>query len=540
MNKGKTTRGTNSVLTAAIVLSVLVLINLVAQGRFFRIDLTADKQYTLTDATREAAGSLDDVVSIKVYFSDDLPSYLITLRQQIEDMLAEYKAWGKKNIEIEWQDPAGDPDLQRRCQVLGIPQVQLNIIEKDKAQVSNAYLGMAILYEDRSEVIPVVQNVENLEYDLTAALLKVYREEQQTVGVLGGTADTNLQTGLTVMAELLGQQYDVVEVNPGSGDPIPPDVKTLVIVRPDLVTDRAQFEIDQFLMVGGNILLFHDPITMAENSMYANARESRLRRMMRHYGIDVGRNLVLDRLNSPAAFSQGFMTFRIPYPFWPKFAGDGLSRTNPMVNQLEGIVFPWTSTVSAAGSVPDSVQIDTLLTTSPFGWIMTDRFDLNPQQRFPDQPTEPGDPIPTGVVATGRFPSFFAGKEVPSADGEEPVEGVIVSPVDREIIESGADARIVVFGSGQVALDDMINQFPSNTLLLQNAVDWLTLGDELISIRSRGATDRPLKELSENRKKILRYLVIFGIPVIVIIFGLVRSVHVRNRRAAMSEGANRR
>ena len=123
-------------------------------------------------------------------------------------------------------------------------------------------------------------------------------------------------------------------------------------------------------------------------------------------------------------------------------------------------------------------------------------------------------------------------------EGVGTIEGEEAPAVNRDIIETGVDARVVVLGSGNAALDDMLSQFPANTLLLQNAVDWLTLGDDLISIRSRGATDRPLKELSENRKTILRFLVTLGIPVLVVLFGLVRSVHIKNRRSAMSEGVN--
>ncbi len=538
MNTKKTTRGTNSILLVAIVLSLLVLINVIAQGFFFRIDLTADRQFTLTDATKNVVSNIDDVVNIKMYFSDDLPTYLVTLRQQIEDTLDEYKAWGKENLLIEWEDPGDDPDMQRRCQVMGIPKVQLNIIEKDKAQVANAYLGMAILYEDRSEVIPVVQSVENLEYDLTAALLKVYQEERAKVGVVAGPDDLTLEAGLTTVAELLGQQYDVVDIDPDSGRKIPGDMKTLLIVRPDEMTSRGLFEVDQFLMRGGNILLFHDPISMGANSMIATLRESGMHSLLAHYGIDVGRNLVLDRMNTQAAFSQGFMTFRIPYPFWPKIITEGISKSNPIVNQLEGLVLPWTSTVAAASQVPEGVTVDTLLTSSPYGWIMSDRFDLNPQQPFPDQPQEPVVPLPIAAVASGTFPSFFAGGEVPPVEGEEHVEEGLAPADNREITESGMEARIVVLGSGNAALDDMLSQFPANTLLLQNAVDWLTLGDELISIRSRGATDRPLKELTENRKTILRFLVTLGIPLIVILFGLVRSVHLRNRRTAIHKGAN--
>ncbi|NNE09968.1 MAG: hypothetical protein HKN20_15515, partial [Gemmatimonadetes bacterium] len=75
----RTTAGTNSFLLITVLLAALVLLNLLAQKKFFRIDLTEDKQYTLTDATRGRLAALDDVVNIDVYFSNDLPTYLVTL-----------------------------------------------------------------------------------------------------------------------------------------------------------------------------------------------------------------------------------------------------------------------------------------------------------------------------------------------------------------------------------------------------------------------------------------------------------------------------
>ncbi|MFH1278653.1 MAG: hypothetical protein ABIK65_09760, partial [Candidatus Eisenbacteria bacterium] len=220
------------------------------------------------------------------------------------------------------------------------------------------------------------------------------------------------------------------------------------------------------------------------------------------------------------------------YPYWVKVAPENVSEENPMVNQLSGMVLPWTSTVAAADTVPESVTVDTLVLTTEFGWTMTGTYDLNPQQRFPDAPREAVERLPLAVAAGGTFPSFFAGETVPPADGEGGEVG-IVSPADegREIVPVSPETQIVVFGTANMVMDDMIGQFPNNVVLLQNAVDWLTLGDELIAIRSRAAVDRPVREISERWKSIAKFLVIFGVPLLVILYGVVRYVRLRNHRA---------
>ncbi|NNE09918.1 MAG: GldG family protein, partial [Gemmatimonadetes bacterium] len=432
----------------------------------------------------------------------------------------EYGAYGRENLVIEWQDPDSDPEVERRCRALGIPQVQLNIIEKDKAQVANAYLGIAIQYEDRSEVIPIVQNVDNLEYELTAAIIKVYQREPKTVALVGGNPDVTLEAGLSVAKAELERQYEVVTADLASGA-IDPDVQTLVLVQPDALGAAARYAIDQFVMRGGAVLVYIDAIKLAEGLVAASPRESGIGDLLRHYGVEVGPNLVLDRTNESAAFNQGFITFSVPYPFWPKITRAGMNEKNPMVNQLEGLVMPWVSSVAASPDAPDAIAVDTLVSSSPFAWKMTDRFDLNPQQRFPNAPRDPQSAIPLAVVASGAFPSFHDEATI-AAEG---LDGA-------NFIATGAETRVVVVGTANAVLDEMIQQFPMNTLFLQNAVDWLTLGNDLISIRSRGATDRPLKEVSEKGKTWIRFLVTFGVPLLVILLGLVRWGQIRNRRAA--------
>jgi len=537
MDSKRRAQGANSILMIGIVLAVIVVVNLLAQGHFARIDLTEDGIYTLSRSTKDMLRGLDDVVNVKVYFSKDLPTYLVTLNQQVKDMLDEYQAFGDENLLVEWEDPADDPETEQRCRVLGVPQVQLQIFEKDKAQVTNAYLGIAVLYEDRSEVIPVVQGIENLEYDLTSAIVKVFRKEEKTVGILVGPVEPDLDQDLSHAKELLGEQYRVLPVNISTGTPVPEEVKTLVIVQPEALSERERYEIDQFIMRGGALLLFHDPIVIPEGQIRATPRRSGMNELLARYGIDLGENLVLDaRSHANAAFTQGFITFSLPYPYWVRVLEENTNPDNPVVSQLSGVVLPWTSTVAAAAKVPDSVDVDTLLSTGTMAFTRTGTYDLNPQQRFTDAPREPGDRLPLAVVASGVFPSFFAGKPAPPVGDEPEEEGIAPAP-DRVTMERSAPTRIVVVGSGNAVRNDMAGQFTTNMVLLQNAVDWLTFGDELIAIRSRLATDRPLREISEGGKTLARSLVTFGVPVLVVLFGLLRYVRLRSKRAeAQSQG----
>ena len=155
--------------------TVVLLVGLIlAAGNFLssrvlaRIDLTQDREFTVSKATREVLRGLDDIVTVKVYFSKRLPPNLATLRRNIDDVLREFQAYSHGKVRVEYIDPAEKPEEEQKLRFLGIPQVQLNVLEKDQLQVINGYMGIAMLYADRHQAIPIVQDINTLEYDLTA------------------------------------------------------------------------------------------------------------------------------------------------------------------------------------------------------------------------------------------------------------------------------------------------------------------------------------------------------------------------------------
>ena len=155
-----------------------------ATAWFSRLDMTEGKQYTISQASKNVMKKLDDIINIKVYCSKNLPPQLQKNVTAIKDMLAEYKAYGGKNLRISWIDPAESDAAAQEARSMGINEMQVQTIEKDKAQVVNGYLGIAVLFADKKEILPFVQNLDNFEYDLTLAIKKVGRAQVTKVGVL--------------------------------------------------------------------------------------------------------------------------------------------------------------------------------------------------------------------------------------------------------------------------------------------------------------------------------------------------------------------
>lgn len=592
---GKGVAITSTVIGTLLVAAILILINIISSGTFFRLDLTEGKEFTTSDATREMLREMDDLVTITVYMSEELPTQLSSLRRQISDMLDEYRNYGRGNIQIDFVDPAKDPQIERKMRTLGIPQITAQILEKDQFQSVNIYMGIAVSYLDRQEVLPVVQDTYTLEYDLTSAIMKVSRDEDYVVGILSGPVEHELTKDLNSLNELLRKQYTTRPVDLRNGESeVPADIDLLIVCGPKNVPDAVQYRLDQFVMKGGKVVFMIDGITIPEGGgLQAMPIESGLEDLLAHYGVRVQKSLVLDRINATASFSSGYVRYSLPYPYWPKAVPDLMNAENPVTNRLESVVLPWTAPLevdvpiaagdpigrirelekqnkearqeladrlgveipaeeqagdegeeqleatldSTAAHVP--LRADVLSRTSPSAWKISGRYDLNPQQRFAPPGGETNAEV-TAVALTGTFSSYYTDNEVPPLTPEIDDEtGETLGAATTETpITTSPETRIIVIGNGLFATDQFMGQFPDNSLFVLNAIDWMTLGDRLISIRSRGATDRPLKQISDAAKSTVKVVGILGTPLLVIAFGLTRLL-IRRRSSALREAEMR-
>ena len=100
---------TGSIGVVLLVLAIVGLVNVIASRRFARLDLTQNREYTITKSTKSILAGLDDVVNVTVYFSKELPPYLATLDRQVKDILDEYKAYSGGKLRIQFEDPGDDP-----------------------------------------------------------------------------------------------------------------------------------------------------------------------------------------------------------------------------------------------------------------------------------------------------------------------------------------------------------------------------------------------------------------------------------------------
>ena len=519
--------GTQSLVLILLMAGILFFVNILSANFFTRADLTETKEFTITESTKKILSQMDDIVNIRLYFSKDLPPYLVTLENQVHDLLDEYRAYSKGNIVVEFIDPSNDPELKEKLQRLGIPELQLRVIEKDQQQIRKAYLGISIQFGDKSEVIPVIRSVENLEYDLTSALFKVTDSKDRILGWIGPARPDSAPNGYEEIQKSIEQEYMIRRLEPSNLKTIPQNIELVVVDGNQSLPDKALYAIDQYIMGGGKVVFMVDKLKLSEQGLSVEPANEDAVKLVSHYGIDLANALSLDRSNAYAAFNSGFVRFSLPYPFWPKIKPDGFNKSIPAVGQLESLVFPWVSGLEYPDNLIDRTVVS-LVTSSSTSWRAVEPYDLNPQQKF--DVSQADLKKDTFVVqVNGKFKSYFDGKTIPVDDSET------AKKQDPKMISP--DTSIMVIANTRFVTNQFSRMFPENTLFFQNIVDSLTIGDQLIGIRSRGVTSRELDYGSTDEKKIEsiktthRVFGTFGVPLLIIIFGLFRfSLRVQRKK----------
>jgi gliding-associated putative ABC transporter substrate-binding component GldG len=517
--QSKKTLSVYGLATALLLVAVVIVANIVSSNLFGRLDLSEGHIYSLSPASRGIVGGLGDDFLVKAYFSKNLPPPYNGNAKYVQDLLGDYRSFGKGRFRFTFVDPADDTKLEQEAQKYRIPPVQLQVLEQDQFQAKKVYMGLVFLYKDRQEVLPVVDKTDGLEYDITANIKKLTSDsgELPVVGLLSGHDEPGLDQ-LQTLQQMTAKQYRLQAVSVASGQSVPADVQVLVIAAPR--RDLSQWEryaVDQFMMRGGKVAFLLDKVDA--NLQYQQAMPMRLTLddWTQAYGFKVNDNLLGD-LQNPGTLTisqqEGFFRFmsQVPFPFIPSLRN--FDKTNVMVKDLERVSLYFASSIDTSAAHGKGLRVEPLILTSPKTMIQERTYNISPMQKWAPEQFDKGQQIVAAVIS-GKFTSAFKDKPVPAASdsGTAPAAGGPRADVSPE-------SRLVVVGDGEFFTDQKGGGDPVNVLFLQNMLDWLAQDEALISIRSREITDRPLRPVSEPTKRIVKYANILGSPLLVALLGV--------------------
>src|SRR5688572_11500600 len=344
----------NLLTTTILIAGIIVVINLLGNEYHIRWDLTEDKQYTLSNATRDILTTLEDPVTVKAYFSKDLPPHVGKTRQDFQDILVEYASLSDGQIQYEFIDPSSKESNEQDATQKGIQPVLINVRQKDQVKQQKAFLGATVQLGEKTEVIPFVQPGAAMEYALSTAIKKISIDNKPIVGFVQGHGEPPLAE-MPQAVEQLSVLYQTLEISLTDSTTIPDNIKALALIRPtDSIPSSHLQQLDAFLEKGGRLLVAVNAVQADFRSLYGTPAPTGLGAWLRTKGIDVVPNFVVDAQCGSVSVPQQFGGFTIQssisFPYVPVIS---TFADHPVTSGLESVMFEFASEVKP---VNDSID----------------------------------------------------------------------------------------------------------------------------------------------------------------------------------------
>jgi ABC-type uncharacterized transport system involved in gliding motility auxiliary subunit len=485
---------------------IVLAVNLIAARLKTRVDLTAEHAYTLSQGTRNILAKLDTPVQIRFYCTrgeNRMPVPLKTYAQRVEDLLGEYRQASKGQIEVIKLDPTPDSDAEDSAKLDGV---------EGQAADENGeliYLGVSVSMLDKKEVISfLLPNRERLlEYDLSRAISRVTTPKKPVVGLLSPLPVVGQQMSPMMMQmgrrgqpawvlyTELQRDFDVKTIET-TADTIPDDVKVLVVIHPKGVSPATQYAIDQFVLRGGKLIAFLDPMAALDPSaaQTGGASNSSLELLLKAWGLEFNDTKVVADLNYMGRTRQG----RAPSVL--ALTDQAMNGDDIITAQADNLFMVFAG--AFAGTPTAGLKETVLIKTSKDSELIDPSAAQGPGDTVVNSFVASGVEYPLAVRLTGKFKTAFP-KGKPGAADAKPGDK---KEEDKSLKESAQENSVVLIGDSdliqdQVSVQEMQNPFgggqrmvmPANGNLAfaQGAIEQMTGDDNLISVRSRASRERP-------------------------------------------------
>ncbi|MFL6567992.1 MAG: GldG family protein [Chthoniobacterales bacterium] len=492
---------------------ILIALNFIAGRARARVDLTAEKAYTLSPGTKAILAKLDTPVQLRFYCTKNtanMPVFLTNYAQRIDDLLTEYRQASKGQIEIQRLNPEPDSDAEDSARLDGIEPQQLRAGDR-------LYLGLSIAMLDQKQAIPFLtpDRERLLEYDISRAIARVATPEKPVVGVMSALpvmGQTNPMMRRNAMQQQqppwafiseLKRDFNVKQIEMTATE-IPADVKTLIVIHPKGIQEAAQYAIDQFVLRGGKLVAFVDPLAILDRppmqtSTMPPQSSSTLDTLFKAWGVGFDATKVVADLEHAARVEEG------PNPAVLALNETAVNKDDVVTADADNLVMAFSGAFT--GTPAEGLTRTVLLQTSKRSGLADPMMAAMSGPQLASEITQTGTEYPVAIRLTGKFKSAFPqGKPqasptpAPSPNEQKPPEN---PPSENSLKESAQPTTVVLVGDADMLQDQlsvreiggmgqrMVMPINSNLSLAQGVVEQLAGDSNLIAVRSRASRERP-------------------------------------------------
>jgi len=550
------------------VIAILVAANIAAWFFHAQADLTGDKRYTITDATRNMLKHLDRKIEVLVFLDgDDMPAAFQQLSNSTREMLRHFRDISDNKVTFRVIDPLGSDstaiNVLKQYRMQGIP-VNISSGKKGMTQKMIFPWALATTPGDSGRIIgyPVfLQEVNSmifnkkillksemlLEYNLANGVHQLTRKERPAVAYLMGNGeqfDPHIGTALAT----LQQFYQVDTFNLGGEAAIPTRYKTILINRPTIpFNDQDKFKIDQYVMNGGNVFWSINMVTGTVDSLqngHFNAMplDLNLADLLFHYGVRINANMIEDAVSYayiPVQSGPDAEATMLPWIYFPVL---NAGSEHPVVKHLNGVLGRFVSSIDTNTNDP-AIRKTPLLTSGKYA-----RTEAAPLPVILQSAIEPPNPVAfpkanlmAAVLLEGSFSSAYAERRpIPVANLIDSLKLTVKTKAERPgkmIVTGDADMLANEYSDANGPADMGVYRFDrsikyDNKSFLLNGMEYMNDDDNLLAARSKSFDTRILDPKLVARERGKWQFINIGIPLAaILIFGAVFSF-VRKKKYA--------
>lgn len=573
---------TQTFLQLAILGAVLIVVNLLANQYYHRFDLTKEKRFTLSNTSKELVKQLDNKLTFNVYLDGDLNSKFKQLKTSLRDLLQEISAISDGKIQYTFSNPLEgksskeQEDIIKQLESKGlIPHYDQ---EDDATQskitrlfpgaevvdgAGNTYILNFLTTElGRAQETAINKSIENLEYEIANVIRRAGSAgKNRKIGFLQGHGELGKETTADIRKEL-ASFYTVRDVflNFNQKETLLPiqsklekseepekaifkellkhlqDFQGLIMAKPTQPFSKAEaFILDQYVMNGGKILFFIDPVfadydslSTYERMLATNYELGELQNMLYIYGVRMNNDMLMDlRCNDIVFQAPNGLLRNFAWTYYPIFTDNG---NHPISKNIEAIWGRFVSTLKPLNRdnlthTPLLVSSDRCRTTNSPLMLDLGIVTQNNNPKFIQSFNN--DKQIVGLLSEGNFESIFKGRNTSNFTGIEFKDHIdnnaIIVVADGDIIKNSVQQQ----GEGyfELGFDLATKRKFGNKKFVVNCVDYLCDNSGLIDVRNK---EYQLRLLDQNKVKAGKQkwqLINIGLPILlVIIFGLINAM----------------
>ncbi|MBP1629216.1 MAG: hypothetical protein H6Q15_109 [Bacteroidetes bacterium] len=550
------------ILQLVVGLVLIVFLNIVGYYVFTRLDLTAEKRYTLSPSTKKILKSVDDVVFIRCYLEGEIPADYKRLRNETREMINQFRSYNS-NIEFEFMNPNDFKDKKEQAELYqrlfekGFQPILKTSEQKDGQMRQYIFPYLEITYKGEKKIVSLIStkgtgeesiinsSVQNLEYNIYTALRSLITTSKERIAIIRGHGEWDLPymwdfiSGIndfyavdTVslnekLNSVTDRVYDSIHPNDVK---IKNKYKALIIAKPlSVFSYKDLYILDQFVMHGGKILWLVDPLLCSMDSLQASPQTYAITNFtgvedpLFRYGVRLNTNLVMDMQCAKVPIVTGvygdntpqFSYF--PWNFFPVITPNSNSIITDKINPVK------MEFASSIDTIQNDIVKTPLLVTSSNTRIMNTPaiISLEMLKQKQDPRLFNMSNLPVAMLLEGKFTSAFQHRLAP-----EMLENQVIAFKDKcdttnsMIVVADGDIIRNDFSKGQtlpLGYDRFTKEMYGNKEFLINCVNYLCGDKDMIPLRSREVVMRKLDQAKVDREKMNWQIVNVALPVIIVI-----------------------